>query len=328
VNKDLVSFSSLDAGDVAEIFALAAEMKAEFKEDPRARAPMAGMTAALIFEKPSLRTRVSFEVGIFQLGGHPVFLTDSQIGPATREAVEDIAGVLSRYNDLIIARTLRHSSIEALAAAAGVPVINALSDLLHPCQILADAFTMRERGLLPGKPKVAFIGDGNNIVNSWLELAAIIPLNFVLACPRGYEPDPAILARSREAGISDIGVVHDPREAAESADVLYTDVWVSMGQEEERTARLRAFEGFQINASLLRLASRECLVMHCLPAHRGEEITAGALSDHRSVILDQAENRLHLQKAVMAMLLERGPAASPGVRSGAAGPLVEVGRRG
>ena len=198
---------------------------------------------------------------------------------------------------------MRHSSIEALARASAVPVINALSDLLHPCQILADAFTMREHGLLAGRPKVAFIGDGNNIVNSWLELSAIVPLHFVLACPEGYEPDPAILARARAAGVSEIGVVRDPMEAAEAADVLYTDVWVSMGQEEERAARQKAFAGFQVNSALLRRASRECLVMHCLPAHVGEEIAEDVLYGPRSLVWDQAENRLHTQKTVMALVI-------------------------
>lgn len=302
MKKDLVSFSSLSAAGIAEILSLAGEMK----RAPYALTPMADKTAALIFEKQSLRTHVSFEVGIAQLGGHSIFLSQQHIGLATRESVEDTAEVLSRYNDLIIARTVRHDTVTGLAAAATVPVVNALSDLLHPCQILADAFTMKERGLLSERTKITFIGDGNNIVNSWLELAEKLPLHFVLACPEGYEPDAGVLSRARAAGKSRIEILHDPLEAAEGAGVLYTDVWVSMGQEEEKAARQKAFKGFQINAHALRLADPRCIVMHCLPAHRGEEITADVLSSAQSAVMDEAENRLHVQKAVIAALLAGG----------------------
>ncbi len=220
---------------------------------------------------------------------------------STRESVKDVAEVLSCYNDLIIARTMKHETVEGLARHAAVPVINALTDLLHPCQILADAFTLRERGLLTGRTKIAFIGDGNNIVNSWL--AEKIPFHFVLACPEGYEPAAAILARAQKAGVSRVEVTNDLPAAAEGAHVLYTDVWVSMGQEDERAARQKAFAGYQINATLLRVAASDCVVMHCLPAHRGEEITADALEGPHSIVLDQAENRLHVQKAIMVSLL-------------------------
>jgi ornithine carbamoyltransferase len=306
MKRDLVSFEALGAGDIEDILALAAAMK----RAPHAYRPMSGKTAAMIFEKQSLRTHVSFEVGIMQLGGDSVYLSQQHIGLSTRESVEDTAEVLSRYNDLIIARTVRHETITRLAAAASVPVINALSDLLHPCQILADALTMRERGILSEKTKIVFIGDGNNIVNSWLELAEKLPLHFVLACPEGYEPDAAILARARSAGRSRIEVVHDPLAAAQNAGVLYTDVWVSMGQEEEKAARQKAFAGFQINAETLRRADRRCIVMHCLPAHRGEEITAEVLAGPQSAVMDEAENRLHAQKALIAFLLLGSGAAS------------------
>jgi ornithine carbamoyltransferase len=299
VKKDLVSFHSLAPGDIEDILALASAMKAS----PYSYRPMTNKTAAMIFEKQSLRTHVSFEVGIAQLGGHAVYLNQQQIGLTSRESVEDVAEVLSRYNDLIIARTMRHDTIERLARAATVPVINALSDLLHPCQILADALTMRERGILSPATKIAFIGDGNNMVNSWLELAEKIPLHFVVACPKGYEPDAAILARSTAAGLSTIEVVHDPMEAARGAGVLYTDVWVSMGQEEEKAARQKAFQGFQINTAMLAAADPRCIVMHCLPAHRGEEITAEVMAGAQSAIMDEAENRLHAQKALIAFLL-------------------------
>ena len=302
MKKDLVSFSTLTREEIEGLLAAAGAMK----KSPYAYRPLADKTAALIFEKQSLRTHVSFAVGVTQLGGNSVFLSQQNIGLATRESVEDIAEVLSRYNDLIVARTVLHETIVGLGRAASVPVINALSDLLHPCQILADAFTMQERGVLSEKTKIVFIGDGNNIVNSWLELAEKIPLHFVLACPEGYEPDAAVLARARAAGRSNIEILHDPLEAAENAGVLYTDVWVSMGQEEEKAARQKAFHGFQINAHALKLAGPRCLIMHCLPAHRGEEITEEALASPQSVIMDEAENRLHVQKAVMAYLVAGG----------------------
>ena len=299
MKRDLVSFQDLSAGEIGDILALAAAMK----RSPLSYRPMEGMTAAMIFEKPSLRTHVSFEVGISQMGGHAVYLNQQQIGLATRESVEDVAEVLSRYNDLIIARTMRHDTIERLARAASVPVINALSDLLHPCQLLADALTMRERGLLETTPKVVFIGDGNNMVNSWIELAEKVPMHFVVACPKGYEPDAAILARATASGVSRIEVSHDPMDAARGADVLYTDVWTSMGQEAEREARLRAFQGYQIDERMLAGASRRAIVLHCLPAHRGEEITAGVMASANAAIMDEAENRLHAQKALIAFLL-------------------------
>ena len=271
-------------------------------EKPANFRPFENKTAALIFEKPSLRTHVSFAVGVAQLGGQSVFLSQQNIGLSSREAVRDIAETLSRYNDLIVARTMKHETITGLAEFASVPVINALTDLSHPCQIMADALTLKERGLLTKSTKIAFIGDGNNVVNSWIELAGKIPLHFVLACPEGYEPDAAILAQSREAGISTIDIVRDPFEAAYQADTLYTDVWVSMGQDSSKEERLKVFQPYQINSSLMKVARKDCVVMHCLPAHRGEEITAEVLEGGNSVVMDQAENRLHAQKGVIAYL--------------------------
>jgi ornithine carbamoyltransferase len=197
---------------------------------------------------------------------------------------------------------MRHETVEQLAAHATVPVINALTDLLHPCQIMADVYTLIEKGLFNEQTKIAFIGDGNNVVNSWLEIAEKIPFHFVLACPPRYEPDKQILAKAQRAQMSKIEIVNDPYEAAEGADVLYTDVWVSMGQEEERESRLKAFQNFMIDKKLLGIANKNCVVMHCLPAHRGEEITAQVLDGDRSIALDEAENRLHVQKAIMAYL--------------------------
>ena len=300
MTKDLLSFAGLSGEELRGIFRMAAEMKMKPHDTSGA---LRNKTAALIFEKQSLRTHVSFQVGIAQLGGESVFLSQQHIGLSTRESVRDVAEVLSCYNDLIIARTMSHDTVEQLARYATVPVINALTDLLHPCQILADAFTLIERGTFSEATKIAFIGDGNNIVNSWLELAEKVPFHFVLACPEGYEPDRAILNRAAAAGVSRVDVCHDPFEAAEGAHVLYTDVWVSMGQESETEVRRNAFRNFQINGALLQKADPSCVVMHCLPAHRGEEITAEVLEGTRSIVLQEAENRLHVQKAVMTTLM-------------------------
>ncbi len=299
MNNDFVSFTPFTREDIMEIFSLTQWLKSE---QPTQFHPLTNKSATLLFEKPSLRTRLSFEIGIMQLGGQCVFLSQEHVGVATRESVRDIAEIVSGYSDLIVARTMRHDTVECLAQFADVPVVNALTDLLHPCQIMADAFTLKERNLLSQSAKITFIGDGNNVVNSWIELAAILPLHFVLACPKGYEPDPAILARAYKAGISNVENVHDPCEAAEGASVLYTDVWVSMGQEDEMAARREAFREFQINSKMLRLAKPDCVVMHCLPAHRGEEISAEVLEGRQSIVRDQAVNRLHVQKGILSYL--------------------------
>ena len=305
--------ASFSGEELSEIFSLTKVLK---EERPAGIRPLAGKTAALIFEKQSLRTHVSFEVGVLQLGGQSIFLSQENIGLSSREGVRDVAEVLSRYNDVIVARTFSHKTVEGLAQYASVPVINALSDLLHPCQIMADAYTLMERGLFSPSTKIAFIGDGNNVVNSWLELAEKLPFHFVLACPEGYEPDSQILSRSKAAGISRIEIVRDPFEAAEDADVLYTDVWVSMGQEKERAERARTFQPYQINPKLLSEAAPNCAVMHCLPAHRGEEITKDVLEGKQSIVLDQAENRLHVQKGILAHLfMETESHVTPSRRS-------------
>jgi len=310
MKRDLIDFSIYSGEEIQTIFTMTDAVK---RGQIVTRHVMDGKTAALIFEKPSLRTKVSFEVGVAQLGGQSVFLAQQQIGIQTRESVQDIAEVLSRYNDMIIARTMTHQTVCDLAKNATIPVINALTDLLHPCQILADAYTLHERERLTPTVKIAFIGDGNNIVNSWLELAEKVPMHFVVACPEGYEPDAAILNRAGGAGISRIEVMRDPFEAAEGADVLYTDVWVSMGQEEERARRQTAFERYQINEALLAVAKRDCLVMHCLPAHRGEEITQYVLEGPHSIVMEEAENRLHVQKSIMMHLLEQSSRANTSV---------------
>jgi ornithine carbamoyltransferase len=299
MNTHFLSFSSYTQEELNAIFTLTRWMK---EGAPRTFRPLRDKTAALIFEKPSLRTHVSFEVGIMQLGGQSVFLPREGVGLSTRESVKDVAEVLSQYNDLIVIRTFSHDIVGQLAQHASVPVVNALTDLLHPCQVMADAYTLMELDRFTPSTKVAFVGDGNNMVNSWLELAEKFPFHFVVACPGGFEPDRNILARAIKSGTSRIEVVQDVNEAAEGADVLYTDVWVSMGQEEERTRRFEAFKGYQINERLLSRAKPECVVMHCLPAHRGEEITADVLEGPRSVVMSQAKNRLHVQKGILAFL--------------------------
>jgi ornithine carbamoyltransferase len=301
--RDLITIADLTRAQIEEIFHLAQRLKS----DRRSGWPhplLAGKTLAMIFEKPSLRTRVTFEIGMAQLGGHAVYLAPQDIGLGTRETVPDVAQNLSRWVDLIMARTFSHTTLVELAQASTVPVINALSDLLHPCQILADCLTLIEqRGRLDGL-KVAFIGDGNNVVNSWINAASKFPFTFALACPAGYEPDADVLARARKDG-AQVMITQSVEDAVRGADAVYTDVWISMGQEQETVRRRQAFEEYQVNAKVMALAKNEALVMHCLPAHRGEEITADVLESPRSVVLEQAENRLHIQKAIMVWLLQK-----------------------
>ena len=263
---------------------------------------LAGMSLAMIFKKSSTRTRVSFEVGMTQLGGHAVFLSDldSQIGRG--ETVYDTAHVLSRYVDGIIIRTFAHSEVEELAKHASVPVVNALTDLLHPCQVVADLHTVAEEfGSDFTARKVAWIGDGNNMANSWVNAAYRLGFELRLACPNGYDPDAAILKRAQ--GVAKVTLSRDPGEAADGADVVTTDVWASMGQEEEMAVRTKAFEGFVVDDPLMERADPSAIFLHCLPAHRGEEVTASVIDGPRSRIFDEAENRLHAQKAILLELM-------------------------
>jgi len=302
--RHLVSAADFSRDRLLTLFTLAQDLKQRWKAGQRG-APLAGRSVALIFEKPSLRTRVTFEVGVVQLGGRALYLSGSEIGLGTRESVPDVARNLSRWVDAIVVRVYAHATVVAMAEHATIPVINALSDVEHPCQALADYFTLWERGLDPGTLRLAWIGDGNNVCHSLLILGALLGATVVVACPPGYEPDAGIAARARALG-GRLRVTHDPREAATGADVLYTDVWTSMGQEAERERRLEAFRRYQLNATLLGFAKAAAVVMHCLPAHRGEEITDDVLDGPRSIVLDQAENRLHAQKAVLCDLLLGG----------------------
>ena len=297
MKRDLLRIADLSTQEIEAILALAKRLKAEL----RAGTPhplLAGRTLAMIFEKPSLRTRVTFEVGMVQLGGAAIHLGPGDVRLGERESAGDIARNLERWVDLVMARTFLHQSVVDLAAGARVPVINGLSDLHHPCQVLSDCFTLLERrGRLAGL-RVAFIGDGNNVVHSWMDAAVRLGFGFVLACPPGYEPDPSIIAEARPHAT----ITHDVEIAARGADVLYTDVWTSMGQEAEAKARRRAFVRYQVNERVVALAGPRALVMHCLPAHRGEEITDAVLDGPQSVVFEQAENRLHVQKAIMCWL--------------------------
>jgi ornithine carbamoyltransferase len=301
MKRDLLRINDLTKAEIEHLLALAGQLKADLRAGtPHPR--LAGRTMAMIFEKPSLRTRVTFEVGMVQLGGAAIHLAPGDIKLGERETPGDIARNLERWVDLIMARVFDHDTVSDLAKGARIPVINGLSDLHHPCQVLSDCFTLLEhRGRIAGT-RVVFVGDGNNMVHSWMDAAARLDFDFVLACPPGYEPDPTITA---EAG-KRVTVTHDVEAAVAAADVLYTDVWTSMGQESEAAARRRAFKKFQLNDRIVGLAKPDALVMHCLPAHRGEEITESVLDGPRSVVFDQAENRLHVQKAIMVWLAGAG----------------------
>ncbi|MBW8005776.1 MAG: ornithine carbamoyltransferase [candidate division NC10 bacterium] len=306
MKRDLVSIRDLAREEIEAFFVLATDLKQRLKQN-KAHPLLLGKTLALVFEKPSLRTRVTFEVAMTQLGGHAIYLAPQDIRLGARETVEDGARNLSRWVDGIVARTFDHALLELLAQYATVPVINGLTDLLHPCQVLGDLFTLQEkRGRLNGL-RVAFIGDGNNVCNSWLYGAAKMGIHLIVACPPGYEPHRDVFTKARaeaEATQARLEVISDPVQAVKGADVVYTDVWTSMGHEEQRARRMRDFQGFQVNQALVASAQKDVLVMHCLPAHRGEEITDEVMDGPYSIILDQAENRLHVQKAILVTLLE------------------------
>ena len=304
MTRDVLRLADLTRAECEAIFTLTADVKSALKAG-QPRALLQGKTLAMIFEKPSLRTRISFETGIFQLGGHGVYLAPWDIRLGERETVADIARNLARLVDLIVARTFRHTVLIDLAEHASIPVINALSDLHHPCQVLSDLFTLVEHRRPLDDLRVTFVGDGNNVVHSWMEAATVFPLRFALACPAGYEPDAGILASCRAAGAR-IEVTRSVADAVRDADVVYTDVWTSMGQEEQAAGRRRDFEGYQVNEGLMRHAAKDALVMHCLPAHRGEEITDDVIEGGQSIVFDQAENRLHVQKALMVWLMREG----------------------
>ena len=296
-HRDLLQIPDFSADEIEKLFALADSMR-KGKYD---RKPLAGKSLAMIFMKSSTRTRVSFEVGAWQLGGHALFLSPRDVQLGRGEPIADTARVLSRYVDGIMIRTFSHAEVEELAQFASVPVINGLTDLVHPCQVLADLLTVRQHlGGHKGK-RFAWIGDGNNMANSWINAAYVLGFELTLACPEGYDPDAAILKRAQSR--SKVTVVRDPAEAAKDADVVSTDVWASMGQEEEQAIREKAFRGYRVDEKLMKGARRDAIFLHCLPAHRGEEVSAGVIDGPQSRVWDEAENRLHVQKAIMAVLM-------------------------
>jgi ornithine carbamoyltransferase len=304
MKKDLISIGLLSFEEIMGIFTLSKEIK----RNPRKfSAALKGKSLALIFEKPSNRTYVSFSVGMYQLGGNAIYLGPEQIKLGVRETVHDVAKTLSRYVDGIVLRTFAHEKILEMAKHARIPVINGLSDYSHPCQALADTFTILEKFGGLKKLTMAYIGDGNNVCNSLLLIAAKLGINFNVATPKGYEPSQELfkkaqaMSRDRQAKIS---LFHKAQDAVIGADVIYTDVWASMGQEKEAAKRKNDFKKFQVTAELVSLAKKNCLVMHCLPAHRGEEISDDAIDGKHSVVFDQAENRLHVQKAILVKLLK------------------------
>jgi len=300
--RHLLNLDDWSRSDIEDCFRLAADLKA-CRVRGEATPILAGRTLALVFHKPSLRTRVSFEAGMHQLGGDALYLSEAEIGLGKRETVADVARVLSSMVDGIMIRSFAHQPVEELAGWSRVPVINGLTDFSHPCQILADLFTLGEQGMDLDRLRVAWVGDGNNVCQSWMEAATRFRFNLSVATPSGYDPAPEQVVRLKAQARGGIELTHDPREAAKNADVLYTDVWASMGQEAEAEQRRALFQPYQVNAELLHRAKPDAIFMHCLPAHRGMEVTDTVIDSPASAVFDQAENRLHTQKALLLMLL-------------------------
>jgi len=300
MKRDFLKLTDLTRDEITGLLRRAIDLKTG---KDASLCPLIGKNIGLFFEKPSTRTRVSFEAGIYQLGGNSICMTPAELQLGRGETIADTAKTLSRYLHALMMRTFSHETLEAFALNSSIPVINGLSDLRHPCQALADAMTLLEKkGTVEGL-KVAYVGDGNNVCNSLIEAAAVLGFNLTVACPEGFEPHTEILEKSRAAARSEIVILRDPREAAGMADAVYTDVWVSMGQEREADEKKRRFSEYQINSLLLSCAKRDVIVLHCLPAHRGEEITDEVMDGPHSVVFDQAENRMHTQKALLELLL-------------------------
>ena len=301
MNKHFLHISDYNTEELWEIMNLAKVVKKKFHQ--KADYPhFKNKSLAMIFAKPSARTRVSFETGFEWMGGHALFLGPNDIGIGKREAIKDISRVFSRYNDMIMARLFDHKHIIELAEYSTIPIINGLTDYNHPCQIMTDIFTIWEHLGDIENIKIVYVGDGNNIVNSWLHLSMRFPIHFVCCCPKGYEPDEETVKMARESKISKIEVIHNPNEAVKDADVVYTDVWASMGQKEEAEEREKIFQPFQVNSELIEKTGRKTLFMHCLPAERDREVTDEVVEAKYSIVFDQAENRLHMQNAIMVKL--------------------------
>jgi ornithine carbamoyltransferase len=300
MKKDFLVLTDLNIDELSALISRALELKADADKKSLS---LAGKNIGLLFEKPSTRTRVSFEAGIFHLGGNSICMSPMELQLGRGETMSDTARTLSRYLDGIVIRTFAHSTLEQFSANAAIPVINGLSDIHHPCQALADLMTIREKkGRFKGL-KVAYIGDGNNVCNSMIDAASMLEFNLVIACPEGFEPNAGVMERALSSGKSEIIVLRDPKEAAGMADVVYTDVWVSMGQEKEAETKRQKFLNYQINSKLLSCSKKDVTVLHCLPAHRGEEITDEVIDGPHSAVFDQAENRLHTHKALLELLI-------------------------
>ena len=302
--KHFLHISDYSKEELWDILDLAKIVKSKFRkrEDNKV---FNNKSLAMIFAKPSARTRVSFETGFEWMGGHALFLGPNDIGIGKREAIKDISRVLSRYNDIIMARLFEHEHIIELAEHSSVPIVNGLTDYNHPCQIMADIFTVWEHLNDIDGAKIVYMGDGNNIVHSWLHLSMRFTLDFVCCCPEDYEPDAELVNKAKESGVSKITITNDPVSAVSGADVIYTDVWASMGQKEEAEEREKAFKNFQVNEKLMSLTGKDTLFMHCLPAERDREVTDGVMESDNSIVFDQAENRMHVQNAIMIMLSEK-----------------------
>ena len=299
--KHFIHISDYSNDELWEILHLAKEVKTKFHNREEYK-PFKDQSLAMIFAKPSARTRVSFETGFEWLGGHALFLGPSDIEIGKREAIKDISRLFSRYNDLIMARLFDHTHILELAEYADVPVINGLTDYNHPCQIMADFMTVWEhRGTLDNL-KITYMGDGNNIVHSWLQLASKFPMHFVCCCPSGYEPDAKTVEMVENSGISSYELCHEPRSAVKKTDVVYTDVWASMGQKEETEEREKIFADYQVNEALMESTGKDTFLMHCMPAERDREVTEGVMEDDYSIVCDETENRMHVQNAIMVYL--------------------------
>lgn len=304
MKRDFLSIADWSSRELQKLLDVSADIKTRPK---KYKDSIRGKSVALIFEKQSLRTHVTFDVGIYQLGGHSVYLTQTDINLGKRESIYDVSKNLERWMDAVVVRTYAHQSCVDMGRYMNIPVVNALTDYEHPCQAVGDFLTATEHLGKLRKKKFAFIGDGNNVCNSLMLMAAKVGMNFAVATPEGYEPDPEVVKLSRKEGKKSgaaIEVVRDPADAAHNADVIYTDVWVSMGQEEEKEERLKAFQGYCVNRQLMKAARRSAIFMHCLPAHRGEEVTDDVIDSKQSVVWDEAENRLHSQKAVIYSLIK------------------------
>ena len=300
--RHFLALHDFDKFELYGMLTLARDLKTQFKQGIPHKL-LDGKTVALIFEKASTRTRISFEVGVFQLGGHGLFISSDTSQMGRGEPIKDTARCMSRYCDGVMIRTFGQGIVEEFAKYSDVPVINGLTDLFHPCQVMADLQTVMEyKGSCEGL-KFAWVGDGNNMANTWIEAAAIFGFELVLACPKGYGPDQKVMAWGQAKAPGRITLTDDPRIAVAEADVINTDVWASMGQETEQKEREKAFAGYCINDSLIELAEPDCVVLHCLPAHRGEEISDSVIEGKHSVVWDEAENRLHVQKAIMVTLI-------------------------